>query len=406
MEIKVLCGCGAKYKFDVEPVQGRMPYAVRCPVCSVDGTTQANWLISQQSSAPAPAVPVAILLPTSTASTPAAPAPGPVAMAVPVATPVPVSAPPPASPPPPPPAAASPAPARVALRVGGASAAGPSTAEAAAAPAAPYEGPFPLRRGTPIGALHSGAYAHGSMAGGGGVREVKLGFKVWAIILVLLALFIGWPIAKMYWRYKRESLLAGVFKDDSKRNSKGEEAEQRNFLASDNIVIVVRHTNDNDVAQACADFWRDRLRRKLTVVPMKEGLFETGQIGIKAPHQGWVEIEGPPKWPKPQAEALLTHLAQKFNSTAVIMAELSDGDEFLFGVYETGQKKFRAESSYKRNDGDTVTEGREWVTKLGFKPEEDDWTLFDSDDADTVMKKMGMKLWGRPDLSYSFMLKQ
>ncbi len=61
MEIKIVCGCGTKYKFDVEPLEGRMPWPVRCPSCGVDGTAQANEIIQAGSPAPvsSPSVPVA-----------------------------------------------------------------------------------------------------------------------------------------------------------------------------------------------------------------------------------------------------------------------------------------------------------------------------------------------------------
>jgi hypothetical protein len=55
MELKVVCGCGQKYKFDVEPVNGRMPFAVNCPVCGVDGTVAANAILAGQLSAASPA---------------------------------------------------------------------------------------------------------------------------------------------------------------------------------------------------------------------------------------------------------------------------------------------------------------------------------------------------------------
>jgi uncharacterized protein YxjI len=48
MEIKIQCGCGTKYKFDVEPVNGRMPTKVQCPSCSADGTTDANQILAQK----------------------------------------------------------------------------------------------------------------------------------------------------------------------------------------------------------------------------------------------------------------------------------------------------------------------------------------------------------------------
>jgi DNA repair exonuclease SbcCD ATPase subunit len=40
--IKIICHCGQKYAFDVQPEDGRMPVAVNCPVCGRDGTTAAN----------------------------------------------------------------------------------------------------------------------------------------------------------------------------------------------------------------------------------------------------------------------------------------------------------------------------------------------------------------------------
>jgi hypothetical protein len=45
VELKVQCDCGQKYKFDVEPVNGLMPYRVNCPNCGLDGTDKANVLL-------------------------------------------------------------------------------------------------------------------------------------------------------------------------------------------------------------------------------------------------------------------------------------------------------------------------------------------------------------------------
>ena len=54
MELKVICQCGQKFKFDVEPVNGRMPFTVNCPVCNADGTAAANALIATQFAAAPP----------------------------------------------------------------------------------------------------------------------------------------------------------------------------------------------------------------------------------------------------------------------------------------------------------------------------------------------------------------
>lgn len=75
MEIKIECPCGTKFKFDVEPVNGRMPVGIGCPSCRLDATSTANALIAQQLGIAAPV---------------------PVPPPMPVAAPAPVSAPPPA----------------------------------------------------------------------------------------------------------------------------------------------------------------------------------------------------------------------------------------------------------------------------------------------------------------------
>jgi hypothetical protein len=81
MEIKVLCHCGVKYKFDVEPVEGRMPFTVKCPSCATEATEFANAHIRRSLGISAtPPVPVAAV--------PAGAAAGPVA-ASPVAPTVP-----------------------------------------------------------------------------------------------------------------------------------------------------------------------------------------------------------------------------------------------------------------------------------------------------------------------------
>jgi hypothetical protein len=55
--IKIQCGCGQRYAFDVEPVNGRMSSAVACPVCGVDGTAAANEMIAQTFAAQPAAAP-------------------------------------------------------------------------------------------------------------------------------------------------------------------------------------------------------------------------------------------------------------------------------------------------------------------------------------------------------------
>lgn len=54
MKIKLECYCGMNYEFDVDPVDGRMPYAISCPNCGGDGTDYANQYLAQTLCAPPP----------------------------------------------------------------------------------------------------------------------------------------------------------------------------------------------------------------------------------------------------------------------------------------------------------------------------------------------------------------
>ena len=83
VELKVQCDCGQKYKFDVDPVNGRMPFTVACPVCGADGTGKANTLLQQlpefQVAQPPPAPEQSKLrINRPTAETPSSSAPPPI----------------------------------------------------------------------------------------------------------------------------------------------------------------------------------------------------------------------------------------------------------------------------------------------------------------------------------------
>jgi len=92
MELKVVCQCGQKFKFDVEPVNGRMPFAVNCPACNADGTAAANALIAAQLATAPPVV--------SAPPPPIAPAAGGLRINLPPPPATAATAPPPLAPPP------------------------------------------------------------------------------------------------------------------------------------------------------------------------------------------------------------------------------------------------------------------------------------------------------------------
>ena len=57
MELKIQCGCGSRYKFDVEPVDGRVPAPLSCPNCQASWTDLANSMIAEAQGLPAPPPP-------------------------------------------------------------------------------------------------------------------------------------------------------------------------------------------------------------------------------------------------------------------------------------------------------------------------------------------------------------
>jgi len=79
--VKIQCGCGQRYAFDVEPVNGHMPGAVACPVCGADGTSAAESVIAQSLAAQAPVAVArlrpAIAAPSMALASAASPAPRP-----------------------------------------------------------------------------------------------------------------------------------------------------------------------------------------------------------------------------------------------------------------------------------------------------------------------------------------
>ena len=63
MELKVVCNCGQKFVFDVEPLNGRMPMPINCPACGIDATENANSAIALKIAAP-PSVRMTVTIPT------------------------------------------------------------------------------------------------------------------------------------------------------------------------------------------------------------------------------------------------------------------------------------------------------------------------------------------------------
>jgi len=50
--VKIVCGCGQHYAFEVEPEIERLATAIACPACGADGTPAANEMIARSQAKP------------------------------------------------------------------------------------------------------------------------------------------------------------------------------------------------------------------------------------------------------------------------------------------------------------------------------------------------------------------
>ncbi len=349
MEIKIVCDCGTKFKFDVEPVHGRMPAPVTCPECGADATSQANSIIQSALG--------------SVASVPAvAPAP----------TPAPVSLPPPTAAPP-----------AGGLRINRPAAPPPSASDV------PGDGPV---QQAPAGHPRP---AFASQSGSGGQKSPVL--KVLTTILVVVCAVFGAARFGYKW-FKRLNIVAQVASAMGEAGvDKGEANRNENLSYEDCAVLFIKHTNHVEVADACKAFWKDKLHRNLAVLNSYQEYENKGEYELIAAHNGYVRIIGAHEWPVPEHESLAQNLSQKFGTTVFEWRSEHFADTYHFGVYEQGTRKFHAQMDVKFTKGEpeeiVTTEGNDFAIANGYKPGPEGFKEFNVLDADKITQRLGMKLW-------------
>ena len=357
MEIKVICECGTKYKFEVEPVNGHMPQPVKCPSCGANGTTSANAAIREALGIAPPAI-----------------------EAVPVA-PVVAAAPTISTPPP-----------QVRL----------SVSRPAATPAAEEPTPQHYPGAVSLGGIPArGAAAEGSSSvwGDRGKKALQLAWKGVLILLCIGAMLMGFGGKKG----KRVRFLAKITSAIMKSDAKEDwEDYEPNFWGEDMVLLLIRHTNETEVAEVCASFWQDNYKKKVTFVLTNdlEGLaMDEHQISIIPAHRGCVQIVGDLKWPEEDFEKLTQLLSQKLNTVAVEMRDVDFSGAYVFGVFENGEKKFRAEMKLKGKtladaEESVTVEGEDWARAHGYKPGKEGFNEFHLWDGDRITRQLGFNITG------------
>jgi hypothetical protein len=336
MEIKILCACGTKFKFDVEPVNGRMPGPVNCPGCGADATEQANEII--RSALYPPAEPLA--------AAPGAPAPAPVG-----------------------------------LRINRPAAPPPGEPVPAAGGEAPLPRPVPLRPAP----VRREAAAKNPVV------------KVLTTLLVLALVGYGaWRVGSKW--YKRASLVAQIASAVREASADSGESEgAKNLWYEKCAVLFIRHTNHLEVAEACKDYWKAKLHKKLLLINSEAEYMNPGEYELIPAHNGYVRIVGAFEWPVPQHEGLARELSQKFTTLIFEWRSESFADTYHFGVYDQGARKFHAQMDVKITGDDVqeivTTEGNEFAIANGYKPGPEGFKEFHVLEADKITQRLGMKLW-------------
>jgi hypothetical protein len=368
MEIKITCGsCDTKFAFDVEPIHGRMPAPVNCPECGLEATEQANAEIQS----------------SLAASSPGHPAPAPAAIPAPAGVPLRVAA--PATPP----QLASPASAAGPLRINRPVARPPSTGSAEA------ESDYGLQSATPPPTIS--ARPSGSSEGKGALVKA-----ISTVLVLLCAGFGAWRVGSKW--FKRLNLVAQIASAVGQASvAKGDEDDggARNLWYEDEAVLFIKHTNHVDIANACKVFWKDQLRRDLSVTNTLEQSGNSGEYELIAAHNGYVRIVGAFQWPIKEHEALAQHLSQKFGTMVFEWRSEHVADTYHFGVYDQGARKFHAQMDVKLTRDDAIekvtTEGNEFAMANGYKPGPEGFKEFNVLDADKITQRLGMKLWDEKD---------
>jgi hypothetical protein len=339
MEIKIVCACGTKFKFEVEPINNRMPAPVNCPGCGADATGQANEII-QSTLAPPPAQP--------------APPPGP---------PVPIG-----------------------LRVHQASAppaVAPAGADAAAVP--PPSRPPALR---PVQTAR---------------KPEPKNALVKALTAVLLLAIIGFGAWRFGYKwFKRLNFIAQVASAVGEASVNSSESEgAKNLWYEDGAVLFIKHTNQLEVAEACKEYWKTKLHKNLTVINSPQESENPGEYELMSPYNGYVRIIGAFEWPVPEHEGLAQHLSHQFGTLVFEWRSEHVADTYHFGVYDQGTRKFHAQMDVKitQDNADEIvtTEGNTFAIANGYKPGPEGFKEFNVLDADKITQRLGMKLWDEPE---------
>lgn len=376
MEIKVQCDCGQKFKFDVEPVNGHVPFVVRCPVCGLDGTPRANVILQQ-------------LL----AFAPVAPAPAPISIAASAPAPTPALTPPPAPMRPaalsinrPPVSAPSAPPGFTAIQ---------SAAEDETEPEVPVK-----------------------------MREITIGWKTWLVVGVVIVVALAGSYKKWSKKFTLVKDIVGLVSDISGGGISATDGfyyqgHEETVFAEDDHVLLVQSTNAAVVAAAVAEYWAEQAKKRLSSIAITnyEQISDEARFVILPERQGGVRVDVDyfsDEQHAKKVDGLTKALSGRLSTLALCevtdLAGSEDDDTYTYSViiYQRGEKMFQFDHRV-RFRGRSVKEtsrvtGEAWAKELGFRPGLIGFSGFSLEDAEKLAQLAGFKPSGAEPIKECILL--
>lgn len=436
MEIKIQCGCGSRFAFDVQPVYGRMPTPVSCPRCGCDQTEQANRQIASKL-APPPLHDgrrgLKILnLPGYNHPEPepdqvlvSIPQPGMQSLPVggktnhTTALDIPITDNTSAAPHLQDAVDAAMAASQIPIIPGG-SGAPVAESPGSSGPSAPVPGglkvrhskkaetttvihppPLPVADITPSLKRKPAAPApaYDDDPPQGVLGWIKASGK--AIATTAVAFFF---VLKFLGKLKIAQVLA-IFGIGAASSTSDLNIADGNFAFGDTTQIYVQVDDSQKVVAACVAYWSSQ-GKTLKVIDSDGEIQEEKHWLVTPPHHGYVAIFGDLDADAKLVDGLAQNLSMTFGSTVMTMAE-DDLGSHRFAVYQSGQKNFYHQLDVKLKGQELETsfkvENENWVVEKGyFKPDSKGFESFDFEQVDKVSQQLGLQWWTFPEDAKGF----
>ncbi len=440
LEIKIQCGCGSRFAFEVQPVHGRMPSPVSCPRCGCEHTEQANRQIALKLAPPPlpdgrrglkilnlPGYNHPEPDPDSNEVLVSIPQPGIQTLPVGGKTnhttelDIPILDNTSAAPHLQDAVDAAIAASQVPIIPGG-SASPAAETSGSAGPAAPVPGglrvraskkgqttvviqppPLPVEDVTPVLKRKpvTTTPAYDDDPPQGWLGWLKAGGKT--IVTTALAFLV---VAKFLFKFKIAKLLA-IFGLGSASTTTDLNTANWNFMDySDTTQIYVQVDDPKKVVDACVAYWTTQ-GKTLTVKASDGEILEEKHYLVTPAHHGYVAVIGDLGWDPQFVAGLAQNLSTSFSTTVMTFAESDFSGAHRFAVYQSGQKNFSHQLDVQIN-GNNVTdsfkvEGEAWVTERGyFKPDGDGFKSFDVEHINHISQQLGLQWWTFPEDAKGF----